>query len=123
MANEPKGRTKPPTWPTLEEQLVASKVIHGSALEKLIRDNQDFHMLRSEEAHDNLRLPPWLRVLWRKQHPEGNYSASDPSGGYPLLLKDIYSWMTLHQDLPSEPLEAGQATDAPPTSSSTSDRT
>ena len=48
----------------------ASKVIPGSALEKLIRENQDFDMLSPEEAHDRLRLPPWLRVYWRKQHPE-----------------------------------------------------
>jgi len=37
MANEPKGKAHLPAWPTLEEQLVASKVIHGSALEKVIR--------------------------------------------------------------------------------------
>jgi len=88
-----------PHWPTLEEQLRASKVIPGSALEKLIRENQDFDRLRPEEAHDNLRLPPWLRVYWRKQHPELRVAAHDPTGGYPLALWDIYLWMLEHQDL------------------------
>jgi len=82
----------------LEEQLAASKVIHGSALEKLIRDNQDFRILRPEEVHDKLGLPPWLRVYWRKQHPDGVYAG--PGGGYPLVLHKLYQWMMEHQDLP-----------------------
>jgi hypothetical protein len=89
-----------PQWPTVEEQLSASKVIPGSALEKLVRENQDFEMLRPEEAHDKLRLPPWLRVYWRKHHPEARYAAHDPTGGYPLALRDLYNWMIRHQDLP-----------------------
>lgn len=88
-----------PNWPSLEEQLEASKVIRGSALEKLIRENQDFEMLRPEEAHDRLRLPPWLRVYWKKQHPELRPAPHDPTGGYPLALRDIYLWMLQHQDL------------------------
>lgn len=88
-----------PHWPSLEEQLEASHVIPGSALEKLIRENQDFDMLSPEEAHDRLRLPPWLRVYWRKQHPEIQPAPGDPTGGYPLALRDIYIWMLEHQDL------------------------
>jgi hypothetical protein len=90
-------------WPSVEEQLAAAKVVHGSALEKLIRENQDFHLLRPEEANDKIGLPVWLRVYWRKQHPEGAYSANDPTGGYPRVLKNLYAWMVLHQDLPSGP--------------------
>jgi hypothetical protein len=86
-----------PKWPSIEEQLAASKVAKGSALEKLIRDNQDFEMLRPEEAHDNLELPPWLRVYWRKLHPGAPYTG--PGGGYPLSLADLYEWMVDHQDL------------------------
>src|SRR5215831_15818577 len=86
-------------WPSLSQQLINAGVTPGSALEDLIRANQDFSMLRPEEAKDTLRLPPWLRVYWRKQHPEGNYSANDPTGGYPLVLKEIYEWMITHQDL------------------------
>src|SRR5689334_13774397 len=90
------------SWPTLAQQL--DGVTPGSALEALIRANQDFSMLRPEEAKDTLRLPPWLRVYWRKAHPEGNYSATDPTGGYPLVLKEIYEWMMTHQDLqPGKP--------------------
>jgi len=63
-----------PKWPSLEEQLAASRVARGSALEQLIRDNQDFEILRPEEARDKLRLPPWLRVYWRKLHPDAKYT-------------------------------------------------
>ena len=94
-------------WPSLEEQLEASKVIRGSALEKLIRENQDFEMLRPEEAHDKLRLPPWLRVYWKKQHPELRPTPHDPTGGYPLALRDIYVWMLQHQDL--KPVREGES--------------
>jgi hypothetical protein len=86
-----------PRWPSLEEQLTASRVAKGSALEQLIRDNQDFEMLRPEEAHDKLKLPLWLRVYWRKLHPRAQYTGS--SGGYPLSLSDLYEWMVEHQDL------------------------
>ena len=92
--------SRPSEWPSLEQQLAAAKVIHGSALETLIRENQDFTMLRPDEAHDRLNLPPWLRVYWRKHHPEATYSAADPSGGYPRVLLRIYSWMLHNQHTP-----------------------
>ena len=81
----------------MEEQLAAAKVTHGSALERLIRDNQELHLLRPEEAYDKVRLPAWIRIYWRKHHPEGNYVG--PSGGYPLLLKQLHDWMHKNQDL------------------------
>ncbi len=87
-----------PQWPSLEEQLRDAKVIPGSALEQLIMENQDFSMLDPEEVNDKHRLPPWLRVYWRKSHPDANYTP--PSGGYPLLLKEALEWMMDHQDLP-----------------------
>lgn len=86
-----------PSWPSVEEQLATSEVARGSALEQLIRDNQDFEMLQPEEARDRLGLPPWLRVYWRKLHPHAQYTG--PSGGYPLSLADLYEWMVDHQDL------------------------
>jgi hypothetical protein len=92
-------RSRRSVWPSLEEQLAVAKVIHGSALERLVADNQEFEMLRPEEAHDRLGVPPWLRVHWRKQHPDGDYSGASPSGGYPHLLPDIFEWMVAHQDL------------------------
>jgi hypothetical protein len=74
-------------------------VIHGSALEKLIQDHQDFEVLRPAEADDGQPMPPWLRVYWRKLHPDGDYSGDSPSGGYPLILRDLHEWMVEHQNL------------------------
>jgi hypothetical protein len=102
MPPRPPKRPSQPAWPALDDQLAASKVVHGTALEQLIRDNQDFSLLRPEEANDNLRLPPWLRVYWRKQHPESTPSPGDPTGGYPLALRDVYLWMIEHQNLEAE---------------------
>jgi hypothetical protein len=90
-------------WPTLRQQLEKEyhghKVQAGSALETLIRDNQDFALLRDDEKADKRNLPAWLRVWWRKAHPELEYSAEDATGGYPLVLKEILEWMMTHQDL------------------------
>ncbi len=94
-----KGQGGNPRWPTLEEQLAKAKVTPGSALEELIRNNQEFSMLWPHEANDRLRIPPWLRVYWRKNHPEARYSETDPSGGYPMALHELYEWMISHQDL------------------------
>jgi hypothetical protein len=44
-------------WPTLEKQVAAVHAPPGSPLAKVIADNQDFSILRPEEASDNLRLP------------------------------------------------------------------
>jgi hypothetical protein len=85
-------------WPQLASQLKG--VQPGSAYEALIRDNQQFDLLRADEFTSNRRdLPPWIKVMWRKAHPEGTYSAEDQSGGYPLVLKEVVEWMQHHQDL------------------------
>ena len=97
-------REKDP-WPSIEEQLRAGNIRPGSALDQLIRDNQEFEMLRPEEANDRLGLPPWIRVFWRKQHPDGKYFG--PSGGYPLVLERLVEWMLAHQDLPDFNPSAG----------------
>jgi hypothetical protein len=97
-------------WPTLEEQLARDRVPAGSALAKVIAANQQLELLDPREAHDKLGLPPWLRVLWRLQHPDLDYSGAVP-GGYPLLLKETYDWMVRHPDLrPAVEAEA----DVPP---------
>ena len=94
-------------YPTLDRQLAqqyhGESVIAGSELAKLIAANQEFEMLRSDEFSDKRGLPPWLRVWWRKAHPEGEYSAEDPTKGYPLVLKEILEWMVTHQDLKAGP--------------------
>ncbi|MEK7832775.1 MAG: exo-alpha-sialidase [Acidobacteriota bacterium] len=86
-------------WPALAQQLSEAKAKPGTAFEQLIKDNQEFGMLRLDEASDNRRLPAWIRVWWRKAHPELVYSSADPTGGYPLVLKEVVEWMEHHQDL------------------------
>src|SRR6185295_15909428 len=78
--------------PTLESQLAAVRAPRGSALDRFIRANQDFSALRADESFDRLPVPLWLRAAWRKAHPEGNYAASNPTGGYPLVLKEAVEW-------------------------------
>lgn len=92
------GAAKSP-WPSLQAQLAQDRVPAGSPLAKLIASHQDFELLRPEEASDKLVLPPWLRVLWRKEHPDMRYVPGDGSGGYPLVLKEAHEWMVLHPDL------------------------
>jgi hypothetical protein len=89
-------------WPSLEEQLREANVVHGSALEQLIRDNQDFDLLHPDEVGDGLPIPPWLRVHWRKLHPEEIPDESSPAASYPYpdVLDSVYEWMRIHQDLP-----------------------
>src|SRR5271166_3030146 len=84
-------------WPAVEEQLAAAKAIPGSALERLIRDNQQFDMLDPAEVNDVWRLPPWFRVYWRRKHPEIKYKG--PQVAYPLILKRLLEWMLHNQDL------------------------
>jgi hypothetical protein len=86
-------------WPSLDRQLEVDRVVSGSALQRLIQENQDFQLLRPAEAADAIPVPPWLRVLWRKKHPDMEYRAGDPTGGYPHVLKEIHEWMLSHQDL------------------------
>jgi hypothetical protein len=86
-------------WPTLHDQMQADGVTPRSALEALIAANQDFSLLRPEEAKDHIPVPLWLRVIWRRAHPELTYSAKDPTGGYPHVLKEVHEWMLSHQNL------------------------
>jgi hypothetical protein len=88
-------------WPSVEKQLGEARAPAGSALEALIRNNQDFHLLQPEEAHDNFDIPPWLRVHWRKQHPEEAHPTKNPGAAYPEALEAILRWMIGHPDLPS----------------------
>jgi hypothetical protein len=100
MTREKESGPNPPKWPSLEEQLAAAKAVPGSALEKLIKDNQDFHLLQPAEAHDDIGLPVWLRVYWRKTHPDVLHSTVNPGAGYPDGLYTMYAWMLAHPDMP-----------------------
>src|SRR5260221_10092332 len=104
----PPGQAK--KFPSLDEQLKKAHANPGSELEKLIKKNQDFTKLKDKDADDTI-VPPWLKVYWQKGHPEANYdNANDPTGGYPLVLKEVLEWMISHQDFkPGNP----EATMAP----------
>jgi len=107
-----------PNWPSIDEQLAqaqseATDRLAGTALERLIRENQDFELLNPEEAvNDKIELPPWLRVAFRKAHArdEFEYRADDPTGGYPLALDALYEWMLNHPDLEPGPEGGGETT-------------
>lgn len=90
-----------PKWPSVDEQLAVHKIPKGSVLEQLVRDNQDFHMLRPEEAHDDLKIPFWLRVWWRKRYPTARHIAGDPSGGYPKYIHRLLRLMLAKPDDPA----------------------
>jgi hypothetical protein len=92
---------------SLQRQVMQDHVVPGSALEALIRANQDVRRLRAAEAWDGIPLPPWLRVLWRKNHPNLPDLPADPTGGYPLVLQELHQWMLTHQDLKPRTSEAG----------------
>jgi len=92
------GAGDAPAWPSIDRQLAKDHVVPRSALETLVYENQDFSLLRPGELHDKIAVPAWLRVWWRKSHPEVVYAAKDPTGGYPHVLKEVYEWMLTHQD-------------------------
>jgi hypothetical protein len=99
MAKKTTKSTDRPQWPPIETQLVSAKASHGSAFEKFILANQDFTLLRpGESSSDEIGIPLWLRVYWRKQHPESRSSAG-PAGDYPEFLHRVEEWMQVNQDL------------------------
>ncbi len=105
-------RNGPKKFPTLDDQLKKSHAKKGSALEKLIRDHQDFTKLKAKDMDDEI-VPPWLKVYWKKGHPEAKYdNDNDPTGGYPHVLKEVLEWMMTHQDLkpgyPEASMSAGR---------------
>jgi pre-peptidase len=107
-AEKPQSKN-PKKFPTLDEQLKKAHAKSGSALEKLIKDNQDFSKLKDRDADDDI-VPPWLKVYWRKGHPESNYdNDADPTGGYPLVLKEVLEWMMTHQNLKPGDADASMA--------------
>jgi hypothetical protein len=98
-----KAASRGPRWPSVEEQLRAAEVVHGSALEQLVHDNQDVSLLRPEEREDDgIDVPLWLRVHYRKNHPDQEPAPAGPVGDYPEALENALEWMKRHQDLPRE---------------------
>lgn len=87
-------------WPSVERQLAEARVPPGSALENLIVQNQDFHLLDPKELNDDYDIPLWLRVYFRKRHPEVQLSTVNPGASYPEALELLYKWMRANPDLP-----------------------
>jgi hypothetical protein len=108
VARERRSSRKPREWPSVEEQLRDARAVHGSALERLIRENQNLELLHPDELGDGLPIPPWLRVNWRKQHSDQVPDSSSPAASYPYpdVLDSLYEWMRIHQDLPGWDWEA-----------------
>src|SRR5262249_4066387 len=84
-------------WPSVAEQLAAGRVPAGSPLAALVAANQQVELLKGETP-DTLGLPPWVRVLWRKQHPSTS-APGNPTHGYPLALREIHEWLVSHPTL------------------------
>ena len=98
----------------------------GSALAKLISESEKHETAKgvalvkaAADAAKNGRyksdLPDWLCAHYRRNHPVDRAAVVgplDPTGGYPLALESLYTWMLLHQDLqPDAPrVEAKAAT-------------
>jgi hypothetical protein len=94
-------------WPSLHKQLEDVDAPAGSGLEQLITENQDLELLHSSEVDDGQPYPPWLRVRWRKAHPE-----EFPPGEavvYPMMLERVLEWMehNPHKVDPTLPVSAG----------------
>ncbi len=95
-----------PHWPSLEEQLTAAKAIRGSKFEAFIQANQDTSLLRPGESDgDGIGLPLWLRVYYRRTHPNEPPAPAGPAGDYPEVLHRIQEWMQVNQDLGPNPDE------------------
>ena len=86
--------------PSVDAQIEQARAPEGSRLEQLIRDNQDLELLAPEELNDEFPYPLWLRVWWRKQHPEVQMPATDPGGAYPEVLSQLGKRIIANPHLP-----------------------
>jgi hypothetical protein len=79
--------------PSVTEQIRSARAPSGSVLEQVIRDNQDFDLLAPEELDDDYPLPLWLRVVYRKEHPEIPFPDKNPGAAYPEVLSQLHRRM------------------------------
>ena len=89
--------------PSVEDELDKAHAPKGSVLEKLIRENQDYSLLAPEELVDKYPVPLWLRVAWRKAHPEIPMPAKNPGAAYPEVLSQVYRRMVANPNQPWGP--------------------
>ena len=85
---------------TVAAQIRDARAPKGSNLENLIRENQDMEMLSPDEIDDEYPLPIWLRVFWRKQHPEIEMPEKNPGAAYPEVLSQLHKRMIANPELP-----------------------
>jgi hypothetical protein len=89
--------------PTIKAQIESANAPKGSSLEKLIRANQDFDLLHPDELDDEHPIPLWLRVAWRKEHPDVQMPAKNPGAAYPEVLSQLYRRMVANPNDPWGP--------------------
>lgn len=89
-------------------------ILDKSTLQQLVgetKKNTMFAAVVEPVGGVRFKIPDWLRAHFRRNHVEFSKvaAASDPTGGYPLALENLYLWMLAHQDLqppPPPPAEA-----------------
>ena len=86
--------------PTLTDQIRQSRAPSGSRLEAVIRENQNFEILHPDELDDDYPLPLWLRVFWRKNHPDVQMPDKNPGAAYPEVLSQVYRRMVANPNVP-----------------------
>jgi hypothetical protein len=93
--------------PGAEEQIAAAQVDPNSPLAQLIRENQPAELPAAMAADvtdpGEIDVPVWVRVYWRRQHPEAEFVAEDPTHGLPKALEQFADWLLTHPTLESEP--------------------
>jgi hypothetical protein len=106
MVRKPSAPKATRKWPRIEQQVAAAKAASGSKFEAFIRANQETNLLRRGEHNgDGIGLPLWLRVYYRKQHPDEPPAPAGPAGDYPEVLHRLEEWMEVNQELLPNPEE------------------
>ena len=99
--------------PTAAEQ---ARIREGTALAKLVAEvsTNTPEMTVAAAAPLKLDIPPWLAAHYRRNHSELPKAALqlDPTGGYPLVLENLYVWMLRNQDLKAPPAPESKAASA-----------
>jgi hypothetical protein len=83
---------------------MAIEIRDGTALAKLVAETHTHGpemALAVKTPSIKLDIPEWLAAHYRRNHSEMAKVAKqlDPTGGYPLVLETLHTWMLLHQEL------------------------
>jgi len=99
--------------PTAAEQ---ATIREGTALAKLVAEvsTNTPEITVAAAAPPKLDIPPWLAAHYRRNHSELPKAALqlDPTGGYPMVLENLYVWMLRNQDLKAPPAPEFKAASA-----------